>query len=185
MQNIEFYNSPKGEVIVSIDGNVGFALSPKNVDIVNMMYDHIKTHYQEAYAALTRLYSASALNTMYYKYRIVSRFARCNFGEYDCAYPDIDTDVIFHHEEVHCPLRGTGDCQLENIVCKPNVTLPLTAQQMKVFRLYSQGLSTSDIAYVMHLSVHTIDRHRCDIFQKLNIHSIPELILYSSRNNIK
>lgn len=45
MQNIEFYNSPKGEVIVSIDGNVGFALSPKNVDIVNMMYDHIKTHY--------------------------------------------------------------------------------------------------------------------------------------------
>ena len=68
MQNIEFYNSPKGEVIVSIDGNVGFALSPKNVDIVNMMYDHIKTHYQEAYAALTRLYSASALNTMYYKY---------------------------------------------------------------------------------------------------------------------
>lgn len=47
MQNIEFYNSPKGEVIVSIDGNVGFALSPKNVDIVNMMYDHIKTHYRK------------------------------------------------------------------------------------------------------------------------------------------
>lgn len=102
-------------------------------------------NYHGAYLALSSLYKGSAQNPSYYRYRIVSRFARCNFGEYETNVVDISKHT-FHFEQVHCPLRGAGDCQLENVVCHPQYTLPLTKQQINIFRMYADGLNTEQIA---------------------------------------
>ena len=41
--------------------------------------------------------------------------------------------------------------------------------------------ATKDIAELLGLSPHTIDTHRNNLMQKLNIHSIPEVVLYAVR----
>ena len=87
--------------------------------VVEEMLDLIKTRYPKAFKALCGLYTASELNRKVYEFNIVSRFVRCNFGEYDAHTPDIDTDGFFHFEEVKCPLRG--ECRMEGVICKPKL----------------------------------------------------------------
>lgn len=132
LNNIEFYNTPSGSVMVSIEGQEAFMLLPTHYDLISILHDYIMQNYHGAYLALSSLYKGSAQNPSYYRYRIVSRFARCNFGEYETNVVDISKHT-FHFEQVHCPLRGTGDCQLEKVVCNPQYTLPLT--EMSKFKL--------------------------------------------------
>lgn len=184
LNNIEFYNTPSGGVMVSVEGQEAFILLPTHYDLISILHDYIMQNYHGAYLALSSLYKGSAQNPSYYRYRIVSRFARCNFGEYETNVVDISKHT-FHFEQVHCPLRGTGDCQLEKVVCNPQYTLPLTKQQINIFRMYADGLNTEQIAQRLSLSTNTIDRHRSDMQSKLNLHSITEMILFWTNNNLK
>lgn len=184
LNDIEFYNTPSGGVMVSVEGQEAFILLPTHYDLISILHDYIMQNYHGAYLALSSLYKGSAQNPSYYRYRIVSRFARCNFGEYETNVVDISKHT-FHFEQVHCPLRGAGDCQLEKVVCNPQYTLPLTRQQINIFRMYADGLNTEQIAKKLSLSTNTIDRHRSDIQSKLDLHSITEMILFWINNNLK
>ena len=48
----------------------------------------------------------------------------------------------------------------------------------------SEGKTNKEVASRLGLSVHTVDTHRGNILQKLNLHSVPELILYAVRKKI-
>jgi len=57
----------------------------------------------------------------------------------------------------------------------------LTDREFEVFQLIGQGKSTKDIAAGLHLSAKTVEVHRINIKQKLNLKSAPELIRYAVR----
>jgi DNA-binding NarL/FixJ family response regulator len=57
----------------------------------------------------------------------------------------------------------------------------LTDREFEVFQLIGQGLSTKEMADKLRVSVKTIEVHRVNIKQKLNIPTAPELIRYSVR----
>jgi two-component system, NarL family, response regulator NreC len=60
----------------------------------------------------------------------------------------------------------------------------LTARERELLQLIVELKSTKDIAGLLNLSPHTVDTHRGNLMQKLNVHSIPELILYAMRKGI-
>ncbi len=60
----------------------------------------------------------------------------------------------------------------------------LTARERELLQLTAELKSTKDIAGLLGLSPHTIDTHRSNLMQKLNVHSIPELILYAMRKGM-
>lgn len=60
----------------------------------------------------------------------------------------------------------------------------LSAREREVLQLIAEGKSNKDTANVLGLSVYTIETHRGNILQKLNLHSIPELILYAVRKGV-
>jgi two-component system, NarL family, response regulator NreC len=60
----------------------------------------------------------------------------------------------------------------------------LTARERELLQLIAELKSTKDIAELLGVSPHTIDTHRGNLMQKLNVHSIPELILYAVRKGI-
>ncbi len=60
----------------------------------------------------------------------------------------------------------------------------LTARERELLQLVAELKSTKDIATLLGVSPHTIDTHRGNLMQKLNVHSIPELILYAVRKGI-
>jgi len=57
----------------------------------------------------------------------------------------------------------------------------LTDREFEIFQLIGQGLSTQEIAQKLHLSVKTIEVHRNNAKQKLELKSAAELLRYSVR----
>lgn len=60
----------------------------------------------------------------------------------------------------------------------------LTARERELLQLVAELKTTKEIANLLHLSPHTVDTHRSNLMAKLNLHSIPELILYAVRKGI-
>jgi len=60
----------------------------------------------------------------------------------------------------------------------------LTDREREILQLVAEGRTNKEIANLLNISPYTIDTHRTHIFQKLNLHSAPELILYAVRKGI-
>jgi len=60
----------------------------------------------------------------------------------------------------------------------------LTPREREILQLVAEGKSSKDIANLLSLSVYTVETHRANILQKLNLKSVAELILYAVRKGI-
>ena len=60
----------------------------------------------------------------------------------------------------------------------------LTPRERELLQLVAELKPTKEIANLLGVSPHTVDTHRGNLMQKLNVHSIPELILYAVRKGI-
>lgn len=183
LANIEFYNTPDGDVIIKEVNQPARRLKEEDRELISPMLTIISDRYPKAYAALMELYSKRTMNKTFFEYSVVHRFCRCNFGEYDQFSHDIDSNGHFIFEEVKCPLRG--ECQLEGVVCKPEIDTSLTDREMEVYRLIVANIRTEDIAEKLSLSKFTIIRHRENIKARLGLHDIPEMITYWHVHHLK
>ena len=60
----------------------------------------------------------------------------------------------------------------------------LTDREREILQLVAEGKTNKEIAAILSVSLYTVDTHRTHILQKLNLHSVPELILYAVRKGI-
>jgi DNA-binding NarL/FixJ family response regulator len=60
----------------------------------------------------------------------------------------------------------------------------LTTREREVLQMVAEGKSNKEVANLLNLSLYTVETHRTHILQKLNLHSVPELILYAVRKGI-
>jgi RNA polymerase sigma factor (sigma-70 family) len=60
----------------------------------------------------------------------------------------------------------------------------LTAREREILQLLAEGKSNKDVAARLGLSLYTVETHRSNILEKLNLHSVPELILYAVRKGV-
>jgi two-component system, NarL family, response regulator NreC len=60
----------------------------------------------------------------------------------------------------------------------------LSAREREILQLVAEGKSSKEIASLLNLSTYTVETHRSNIMQKLNLKGIPELILYSVRKGL-
>ena len=60
----------------------------------------------------------------------------------------------------------------------------LTTREREILQLLAEGKSNKEVAGMLNLSLYTVETHRGNIFQKLNLHSTAELILYAIRKGV-
>ena len=60
----------------------------------------------------------------------------------------------------------------------------LTPREREILQLIAEGKSNKDVANLLNLSVYTVETHRSNIMEKLNLRGVPELILYAVRKGI-
>lgn len=60
----------------------------------------------------------------------------------------------------------------------------LTPREREVLQLIAEGKSNKDMANLLDLSVYTVESHRANLMEKLNLKGLPELILYAVRKGI-
>jgi DNA-binding NarL/FixJ family response regulator len=57
----------------------------------------------------------------------------------------------------------------------------LTPRQLEVLTLIAEGHSTKDIARALNISVKTVETHRAQLMDRLNIHDVASLVRYAIR----
>lgn len=60
----------------------------------------------------------------------------------------------------------------------------LTPREREILHLLVELKSNKEIAQLLNLSLYTIETHRRNLHEKLNLHSLPELILYAVRKGV-
>ena len=60
----------------------------------------------------------------------------------------------------------------------------LTMREREILQMLAEGNSNKEVASMLNLSLYTVETHRSNILQKLNLHSVPELILYAVRKGV-
>jgi len=63
-------------------------------------------------------------------------------------------------------------------------TSRLSSRERQVVKLVAEGKVNKEIAQILEISVKTVESHRAHIMEKLDIHSVTELVRYAVRNNI-
>jgi DNA-binding NarL/FixJ family response regulator len=80
---------------------------------------------------------------------------------------------------------GVSDSVLDDY--RRHVTNPvdlLTSREREVLQMLAEGKTNKEIAGILNLSVYTVDAHRGRIMEKLNLHSINELVRFAVRNGL-
>ena len=171
MEAIEYFII-NGQTCIRRNG-VSKALTPKDRDAIEFMLRNMEKCFLATVKRLKEWAADSAANKRFFEYRVVDRFIRCNFGEADFLYPDVENGM-FHFEEVKCPLRGI--CRDENIICKPKIQLPVGREEGRAVMLYSKGLSAYEIAAVVGKSVKTIKNQLDNVRKRLRLDRTRDLI---------
>ncbi len=60
----------------------------------------------------------------------------------------------------------------------------LTDREREVLQLLAEGRSNKEVASILGLSVHTVDTHRTNFMQKLDLHNTAEIVIYAMRKKI-
>lgn len=70
---------------------------------------------------------------------------------------------------------------------RKHVTNPidlLSSREREVLQMIAESKTNKEIATALHLSVYTVEAHRGRIMEKLNLHSIGELVRFAMRNGL-
>ena len=60
----------------------------------------------------------------------------------------------------------------------------LTSREKEILQLLAEGKSNKEVASLLNLSVYTVETHRANLMQRLNLHSTAEIVLYAVRKKI-
>jgi DNA-binding NarL/FixJ family response regulator len=60
----------------------------------------------------------------------------------------------------------------------------LTEREREVLQLLAEGKSNKEAATVLNLSPYTVETHRTNLMQKLNLHNTAEIVLFAVRKGI-
>lgn len=105
----------------------------------------------------------------------------CKPSELNDAIQRVFHGEVFYSNEILKSLSGvTKNNQIEQV----NGTIQISEREMEVLRLLCDGLSPKEIADKLFLSHRTVETHKNNIMQKMNVNTIGKLISTAIRNRI-
>ena len=60
----------------------------------------------------------------------------------------------------------------------------LTQRERELLQLIAEGKSNKDVANMLNLSLYTVETHRGNLMEKLNLHSINDMVRFAVRNGL-
>ena len=60
----------------------------------------------------------------------------------------------------------------------------LTDREKEVLQLLAEGRSNKEVATLLELGLSTVETHRSNLMQKLNLHNTAEIVLYAVRKGL-
>jgi DNA-binding NarL/FixJ family response regulator len=70
--------------------------------------------------------------------------------------------------------KGAGDLHFER----------LTPRQREVLALMARGFSMKEVALMLDISVKTVETHRANLMERLDLHNVPRLVHYAIKSGL-
>ena len=107
----------------------------------------------------------------------------------DCAVDELMAAILTVAKDQVYLARSIAGLVLKDyinlVASKPSsVFSTLSAREREVLQLLAEGKSTKDISSELEVSVKTVETHRKQIMDKLNIHNIAQLTKYAIREGL-
>jgi DNA-binding NarL/FixJ family response regulator len=80
--------------------------------------------------------------------------------------------------------RTVIDSYLERVGGESSPLEQLTPRQREILQLVAEGKNTKEIAYLLEISVKTVEAHRLQLMARLDIHDVPGLVRYAIRSGL-
>lgn len=80
--------------------------------------------------------------------------------------------------------RTVIDSYLERVSGEFSPLEQLTQRQREILQSIAEGKNTKEIAYVLGISVKTVETHRAQLMKRLGIHDVPGLVRYAIRSGL-
>ena len=80
--------------------------------------------------------------------------------------------------------RTVIDDYLQRVSGAVSLLEQLTSRQREILQLLAEGKSTKEAAYDLGISVKTVQSHRLQLMERLNIHDVPGLVRYAVRSGL-
>lgn len=75
----------------------------------------------------------------------------------------------------------TGEIVIFPIIKEEDEEVPLTKREVEVLKLINEGMISKEISDKLSISIHTVNRHRQNILEKINVDNAMEAINYSRK----
>jgi two-component system, NarL family, response regulator DegU len=102
----------------------------------------------------------------------------------DCKVDELNEAItsveIYYSKEVLRELSGTNKSKIDSY----HLNEPLSEREKEVLKLFCDGLSPKEIADKIFLSPRTVETHKCNIMNKLNVNSVGKLISVALKNKL-
>jgi len=80
--------------------------------------------------------------------------------------------------------RTVIDSYLERVGGRASPLEQLTPRQREILQSIAEGKNTKEIASDLEISVKTVESHRLQLMERLNIHDVPGLVRYAIRRGL-
>ncbi|MFO7868357.1 MAG: response regulator transcription factor [Bacteroidales bacterium] len=91
----------------------------------------------------------------------------------------------YYSDEVSEVLLKNYISQTKKTAQQPEqIEVNLTRREVEILTLFAQGLSNKEIAAQLFISVRTVESHKNNIMQKLNVKSSVDLVKYAIKHNM-
>jgi len=104
----------------------------------------------------------------------------------DCTEVELQ-EAIFTKEPIYFSkevLKTISGYHKNNVIKSYQLTEALTDRELEILALFCEGLSPKEIADKIYLSPRTVETHKKNIMQKLDVNSIGKLISVALKNNL-
>jgi two-component system, NarL family, response regulator NreC len=107
----------------------------------------------------------------------------------DCSFKELTNGVRAVASGQNYLSPGITRLVVDEYVCRmsgspPSESSKLTTRERDVLRLIAEGRRTKEIAKSLHLSIKTVESHRRQMMEKLNLSSIAALVKYAIREGL-
>jgi DNA-binding NarL/FixJ family response regulator len=90
----------------------------------------------------------------------------------------------YYSSEIPIALASSSIEEKGHTENKTHFTTLLSAREIEILKHIANGLSNNEIAKKLYLSPKTIDTHRTNIMQKLDIHNVVGLVKYAIKSGL-
>lgn len=111
-------------------------------------------------------------------------------GAYGYLLKDCDSDELIEaintvvKNQKYLTLQISGIILNEFLTSQTEEENELTEREREILQLIAEGKNSREIGEILFLSSKTVDTHRKNIMDKLNIHNIPELTKFAIRTGL-